>query len=325
MTNAETKAYIATLKKIAKSNHLDILKDVAIRDGVAETTNLETMVRIRNGIAGQGVFKPMALDVFAGAPDADLTPYIDAKYTLDDWVELQDHKWSQPIEISPALSDAIIEGRDYASKDMTRPALTAVWIREGEIQSTDGYRLFLSGPIKEVKNLNQEISIRSEVVDIYKKLKKYGTWTLQYTDDMIRLTNGVAEIIGKVIDAQFPDARTLAARTPDFVQRVHLPFKQLQALTDRYTRGIYINRDGSVNIDQNPTPFTATIEDQPISLFSASPRRILMPLVNTDKNVAVAVDPTLLKIFKTDKEGYLHLAITLTDDKSAPIIEVMAP
>lgn len=208
---------------------------------------------------------------------------------------------------------------------MMRPALTAVWIREGEIQSTDGYKLFLSGPIKEIKNLDQEISIRTEVVDLYKKLKKYGTWTLQYTGDMVRLTNGVAEIIGKTIDAQFPDARTLAARSSDFVQRVHLPFKQLQALTDRYTRGIYVNRDGSVNIDQNPTPFTATIEDQPITLFSASPRRILMPLVNTDPNVAVAADPSLLKIFKTDKEGYLNLAITLTDDKSAPIIEVIVP
>ena len=324
MKPAETKAYIATLKKLAKSNKsLEFLQGVGIRDGIAEATDLTTMVKINLGIKGQAVYNTMALDIFAQTPDADLEPYKVAD--LEDWPELPDYVWTDPVDITPELDAAILEGRDYASSDQTRPALTAVWLRQGEVQATDGYKMYLSGPIKNLDK-NDVLNLRAEVIDLYKKMRKYGTWTYQFAENgTMRLTNGVAEIIANCIDATFPDVRALAEKSSQFYQRIHLPIAQLRTIIDRKVTGIYVNRDGSIKLDQTPVPFTATIEEQPITLFPASPRRVVMPLVNHDNNVALAVNPVLLRQYKPDKSGYIELAITLTDRPVATPVEVIVP
>lgn len=309
----ELNAYLGILKSVAKANSLPTLKRVAIVDGKLQATNLDTTITLKTNFAENGVYGLPLLDILKIDPllSNDYDSYKVSE--LRDWPEIKEQSWSNTIDLNKSagnkgtIGEVICHAMDFTSTDITRPALMCVWLENGKVIATDGYRAFTSSKIAEIDNML--IGLRQDTLKLLKKILKYGKWTLQYSDNMVKLEGEHATIISKLGDGQPAPVTNIMSETKTFTHRVILPYKQLKAIASKENHELNILSDGTLTLSNRPLPFKATIEISEYEYDGDQFWGVVCGLIGD----RFALDVNLLKPFATDMDGNIVIRANLFD------------
>lgn len=319
MLKSELKSYVSVIKGLAKTNKMSAWKSVAIRDNTIQATDLSHVFTMKTEIAGSGLYNPKALDVYTLDNSADIESFRDGE--LDDWVEVPRIKWGAKLNLATrhtrgTLGEIFTYALGCVSNDMTRPALTAVWSQNGEVMSSDGYRAYMSGNLAELDNLN--FNLDQTILKAYKRLAKYGNWTLTIGEDdrggqVVKLENENIVLISHQIEAQFPDLRAIARANHTYNYKIVIPFDKVKAIQDKDNDNLEIKTDGSMTLNHRPLPFKAEIIKAEYDYDTDQMRQILMGLSEYQNDTLACLSVRLAADYHT-KNGEMTLRVLLPDD-----------
>lgn len=196
------KEHIKALKQVIKSNNkntLPILKCMCHSNGTLKATNLEQMVEVEIPTIADGIWKDTALD-YGFREDTKETDW-----TIADYPEVDLKGLVQEVELSEEDMAKIIRASEFVSKDTTRPVLTGVVLKGGNIYATDGYKMYRN---KMENELTDTINLPTGCIKILKTVKadKQGTWTLSvYENEQVVFTHGKFRLYTKTIYGGTPE------------------------------------------------------------------------------------------------------------------------
>lgn len=309
MKTTELKSYLGVLKSIAKSGRLDTLKGIKIESGDLSATNLDIYATLTYSAKGEGVYNSKVLDLIALSAESDLTAYQFAE--LRDFPDFMDETPDHTIDLNTrhsrgTLGEILIHALDFVSTDQMRPALTGVWLKGGEVVATDGYRAIASSKLGEIPE-NLEIGLPAPFLKLYKKVAKFGEWSLSITTNTLILTNGNLTIISKQLAGTFPEARTLVNENRTYTYKAVIPYKQLKPLFSKSDQCLTIGEGGELILDGRPLPLSAELAEQEYEFDLDCYRTLLCGRVDE----GATLDPNLLATYKTDKAGNITIRYNL--------------
>lgn len=319
LKQTELNAYLGVLKAIAKTNKLETLKGLAIKDGNLEATNLEITATLYGNIKSEeGIYNSQIADLFKVDRLADLAPY--KVKPIEDWAEEKEQDTKALINLDlrtsrGTLAEIICHAADFVSTDATRPALTCVWAQNSEIVATDGYRAYASSDYPELEN--SHFSLTSDLLKQFKKIAKFGGWKLYEGDSRVILANDHFRISAPLCPKDPPIVRNLLNSNRHFAYKVVLPYKQIKVLASKANHELEIKQDGTLLLNSLPLPIKAEVYEHDYEYDLDGFRAVLCGLVGK----ATRLDTTLLGAFKSDKSGNLTLRINFGD----PLYGVVEP
>lgn len=192
------KKAIKQVLKLNSRNALPILKCMCHSNGTLKATNLEQMVEVKTPTIADGMWKDTALD-YGFREDTKETGW-----TIEDYPETDFKGLVQEVEISEEDMAKIIRASEFVSKDTTRPVLTGVVLKGGNIYATDGYKLYRN---KMETELTDEVNLPTGCIKILKTVKadKQGTWTMSvYENEQVVFTHGEFRLYTKTIYGMTP-------------------------------------------------------------------------------------------------------------------------
>lgn len=308
MLKSELNAYLGVLKAIAKSNHLDTLKGIAVNDGNLEATNLDITAVLKSDIKAEtAIYNSQILDLLKAVPTADLAPY--KAQPIEDWVEARPQEFGEEINLDTrhprgTLGEIIAHAFGFVSTDTTRPALMCVWSDKGEITATDGYRAYASGPLAELED--QTFSLTTEVMKHLKKLIKYKGFKLRYGDQTIEIENEHFKLRAPLCSKSPAPVRDLMNSNRKFGFKVVLPYKQLKPLFSKTTKELEIRQDGALILDNRPLPIKAEVKQTDDYEYDLDHCHALLCGLS---NGGTRMNPNLLSAYTTDKDGNLNIRV----------------
>lgn len=318
MLKSEMKSYMSVLKGLAKTNKMTAWKSVAIKDNTIEATDLTHIFTLKTEIKGSGLYEAKALDMYLLDNSADIAAFRSGE--LDDWVELPKIKWGAKLNLGTrharrTLGEELIYGLGFVSNDFSRPALTGVWSQKGEIVATDGYRAYASSKFAELDGV--EFNIDQTMLKAYKRLAKYGDWTLTIGEDdrhapVIKLENENIVLISNQIEATMPDIRALANNNRKYHYKMIIPFEKVKALQDKDHDNLEVKFDGSLSLNQKPLPFKAEIIKTEYEYDDDRNRQLLMGLSHYQNDTLAIFSVRLAADFST-KDGNLTIRACMPD------------
>lgn len=318
MLKSELKSYVSVIKGLAKTNKMTAWKSVAIKDNTIEATDLTHIFTLKTEIAGSGLYDTKALDVFVLDNSADLSAFRGGE--LDDWVELPRIRWGAELNLATrharrTLGEELVYALGCVSNDMTRPALTAVWAQNGEVMSSDGYRAYASGNLAELDGLL--FNLDQTILKAYKRLAKYGNWTLTIGQDdrhapVIKLENENIVLMSNQIEATMPNIRALANNNSKYNYKVVIPFDKVKAIQDKDNDNLEIKVDGTMTLNRRPLPFKAEIVKTNYEYDNDQIRQLLMGLSDKQNDTLAMFSVRLSADFKT-KDGKMTMRVLLPE------------
>lgn len=304
------KEHIKALKQVIKLNNkntLPILKCMCHSNGTLKATNLTQMVEVETPMIADGIWKDTALD-YGFREDTKETGW-----TIEDYPEVELKGLIQEVELDETDMAKIIRASEFVSNDLTRPVLTGVVFKNGNIYGTDGYKMYRDKISQEIAT---EVDIPSTCVKILKTVKadKQGTWTMSiYEDDLVVFTHGKFRLYTK----------TLYGGTPEYDKVIGSDYYNYDIVVDmkqiKNTKGkvlwadveekkLYLaNEDGTEKILINE----CVKEDQGELPYSDH-KEVVMPLINKQQ---VVVSLNHMKMYKgkvrlfIDEIGYTPIRI----------------
>lgn len=289
MTKTELKTYYGVLKGLAKTAPLPIWRNVGIKDNRIEATDLDHIFTLCNKIEGDGVYNPQALDLNLIDENSSIEAYKEGDWT-EDWVEFYEVA-HHTVELTPEVVAKIIYAMNFISKDTMRPALCRVWIKDGRVEASDGYKLYMSDKILAD---TFEANFSAKTLSAFKKVAKHGTWILSVTEHSASLSNGIITLRNKLVEG-FPDLPSLCSKAATASVKVELPIKQILTLAQKDDI-LNVHKDGSLVLAGRPLPLNATISAEDKTY--GGERKVLMGHVNNDNTVVLfRLAPQQLKSF----------------------------
>lgn len=251
-----------------KRNPLPILQKVCVKDNHAITTNLEQFVK-------------MNLKEYAIIPDGIYTlsdNYLikDETATVDDYPELEYKTPAEAYTIGKDDIKMLTRMAKVLLKDNTRPALTAVKVKQGVAYATDGY-----------KAMRYKLNLPDCYITpkLIKMLATGKEWTIRVSDDFVEATNttGVT-LVSKSMDAMYPDLASLYKPI-----RYDGYYIEVDVSKDRY---YFLNEEqASIKLkeaDQKPGQKICDIE--PIHSDGYDDSIIVMPMINRSDRKTTWID-----------------------------------
>lgn len=293
------KEHIKALKQVVKLNNrgtLPILKMLCHTNGMLMATDLTVMVQIKTPSIRDGIWHADALDL------GFREELIDKEYTIEDYPELPETKVVQELELTDEDMAKILRASDFISKDMTRPVLTGVAIKEDKVYGTDGYKMYRN---KISNTLTEQVILPTGCVKVLKAFKadKYN-WTLTiYDDARVALTSGNMIIGSKIIEGTLPQYETLLENTTADVEvyldlnetagakGYHLVIDPKKETTEMY------NPDSGNRINLG----SGRVGNGHITYGKDYERNVVMPMINHDNKDNIIIDLAVLKPFGKNK------------------------
>lgn len=219
-----------------------------------------------------------------------------------------------------------------SSNDMTRPALTGVYLNTFEgtlyIAATDGYRLadkkFVENVKSEIKAIIPATAFREVLSSLSDDMEDIE---VSIVDTLIRFRMGEVEIVSKLIDASFPDYRQLIPKKNNLSVELDkaelVRMTKVAALFAQESSGSIVceakKDDGTFSVSavasevgENSSAMKANIsDDAKVTLNS----RYLLDALNatTEDKVCIEISgkisPVVVKNVKTD--DYTHIIMPL--------------
>ncbi|MBR5419206.1 DNA polymerase III subunit beta [Candidatus Saccharibacteria bacterium] len=219
-----------------------------------------------------------------------------------------------------------------SSNDMTRPALTGVYLNTFEgtlyIAATDGYRLADKKLVEKVKSEIKAIVPTAAFREVLSSLSDdMEDIEISIVDTLIRFRMGEVEIISKLIDASFPDYRQLIPKKNNLSVELDkaelLRMTKVAALFAQESNGSIVceakKDDGSFSVSavasevgENSSSLKADIKDDAKVTLNS---RYLLDALNatTEDKVILEISgklsPIVVKNVKTD--DYTHIIMPL--------------
>lgn len=315
MNKTELKTYISMLESVAKGSKIATIKGFKVGGGTITATDLTTKVMLNYGTLNTGVVSKVGLERLVLDPQSDISAYKVAE--LDDYPTFVEQNFTIAKRLSEKFISELLRAADYVSKDNTREALEQVWLQDGAVVATDGYKA-IRLPDNELEIL-EPVSFSKPALTLLKKAKKYGTWSLYLSEEVARLTNGYVFIEWQRCRYQFPDMVALLAGVPNFNYIITLPMTELTALSDKEHHVVKVEYDtGDISLgniayksehDFVPTGLKSEVALAEPNDFAGSfvPRIIVMPMNTDDNDKSVAIDLAHLKVI--GKKGTMALYV----------------
>lgn len=295
------KEHIKALQQVIKltnKNGLPILKCMCHSNGTLKATNLTVMVEVETPTIKDGIWNATALD-YGFRDDTE-----NKDFTVEDYPEVEMGKLIQEVELDETDMAKILRASEFTSKDMTRPALTGVEIKDGKVYGADGYKLYrdrLSQDISETINLPQDcIKVLKAV-----KADKHGVWVMSiYEDEKVVFTHGKFRLYTQTIYEKLPNCDQILEMSRGYRYMVRIDMKQIKPKKDQVLWGdteeqkLYIaNEDGS---DKILISECLTIcEDE---LPDTDHREVIMPMTNKEH---IVMSLQLFKQYKGKVDIYV--------------------
>lgn len=314
--------YNSVLKALAKGTK--IADGFAVDGKQISATNLTIFATLNYNTANTGVVNEMGLERLALDPESDITAFTHRSMTdLKDFPELSEIHFKTSIQMTPEINEALFEAVNYISGDQMRPALTAVWIRNGSIYATDGYRA-----IRKVLGLPKEldgVNLTKQMINLYKKVAKIGNWFISVSDHNVRLSNPDMTLTSNLIEAQFPDLDQIFRSASEFDTVLMIPLETIRKIADKNHPHMNINlKTDEISIagySEAPVPTGIHIKQvKPVEMAKFTDyddRKVIMPLTKNDPTF-VGVSLENLKGIKADKDGSIRLWIK-SDGTTTPM------
>lgn len=196
-----SKEHIKAFKQVIKTNKgkLPILKCMCHSNGTLKATNLEQMVELKSEMIADSIWKETALD-YGFRDDTKETDW-----TIEDFPEVELKGLVQEVEVSETDMAKILRASEFVSKDTTRPVLTGVVLKGGNIYATDGYKMYRN---KMETEITDTINLPTECVKILKAVKadKQGIWTVSiYDNEIVVFSCGNFKLYTKTIYGGTPE------------------------------------------------------------------------------------------------------------------------
>lgn len=308
-------AAFSVLKDIAKSSKLDTFKSIAVKDGVLEASNLEIIARVDfETTAENGIYDIAILDLLKVSATADISAY--KLQSIENWMDYKEATPAGSVTSSKVV-DAIIEGMPYASTDYMRPILCGIWLTGSEVMATDGYKLYLSGVLDDLKDHTTPVGLPNNLLKLLKKVASLSL-TLHYNIDMNEVCfeqrNSASfgfKLIGKPLAGTPPEARKIANGSDTFTHVYTIPYKALKPLFNRNSEWLEVKTDGTLLLDGKPVPAMAKVETEDKVFLPHLDRYIIM-----GSSVAnIAVNPKYLA--PVAGQGFVKLYVKQKVDGTA--------
>ena len=231
------KEHVKAIKQILRNNgrgSIPVLKCMEHSNGTLKATDLTVMVQIDTPMIQDGIWKAEALD-YGFKDDTKET-----EWTIQDFPELPEVNTIQEIKLTGDDMAKIIRAMDFTSKDMTRPALTGVTFKDGNVYGCDGYKLYRN---KISQAPHDTLVIPAEAVKILKAVKaNKREWSMTiYDDSTVLFKSGGFKLYSKVIDATPPEYDGLI-KDRRYERKAAIDLKQIKNWKDRC---IFIERGTS--------------------------------------------------------------------------------
>ena len=303
------KEHITAIKQVLRNNRkgsIPILHCLEHSNGTLKATDLSVMVEIKTPTIADGIWKSEALD-YGFKEDTKET-----EWKIDDFPSLENQEATQEIELSGEDMAKIIRAMDFASKDMTRPALTGVAIEEQRVYGCDGYRLYRN----QISNgLNHTIILPPECVKILKAVKgDKKNWTLTvYDDDRVAFRSGNFTLHSRLIDATIPVYENLL-KEREYSYSLQLDMKQIKAGKDT---ALMVDRDGakvylSDRNGENKILISEGVIKQDGTIGSPKNIEVVMPLTGSFKGHTM-IDLAIMKQYKH------KIVLRMKDNDNKPV------
>lgn len=315
MNKTELKTYISMLESIARGGKFAATKGFKVGDGTITATDLTTRVMLNYNTLNTGVVSKVGLERLVLDPQSDISAYKVAE--LDDFPTFTEQNFTITKRLSENFVSELLKAADFVSKDNTREALEQVWLQDGAIVATDGYKA-IRLPDNDLGIL-EPVSFSKTALSLLKKAKKYGAWSLYLSEEVARLTNGYIYIEWQKCHYQFPDMNALLAGVPKFDHIITLPMTELTTLADKEHHVVKVEYDtGDISLgdiayksehDFVPTGLKSEVALAEPNDFAGSfvDRIIVMPMNTDDNEKSVAIDLTHLKTI--GKKGTMALYV----------------
>ena len=303
------KEHITAIKQVLRNNRkgsIPILHCLEHSNGTLKATDLSVMVEVKTPTIADGIWKSEALD-YGFKDDTKET-----EWGVDDFPTIEEKKMTQEIELSGEDMAKIIRAMDFASKDMTRPALTGVAIEEQRVYGCDGYRLYRN----QISNgLDKTIILPPECVKILKAVKAdKKNWTLtMYDDDRVAFRSGNFTLHSRLIDATIPVYENLL-KEREYSYSLQLDMKQIKAGKDT---ALMIDRDGakvylSDRNGENKILISEGVVKQDGTIGSPKNIEVVMPLTGGFKGYTM-IDLAIMKQYKR------KIVLRMKDNDNKPV------
>lgn len=190
---------------VSKSNDaLPILSMIAMSNGKMCATDLDVLVIVKGVSANDGIYYRDALELGFG----EHTKCKD--YTLEDYPEFKSEQSEEEYQMHSEDWLSIIEATKFVSKDMARPVITGVTLKDGAVYASDGYKLYKN---KTTFTTSKEVTIPSACLKVLKAIKSHKyDWAIKISKDYIKFENGNLTIISKQVAATSPDYERIIGR-----------------------------------------------------------------------------------------------------------------
>lgn len=278
--------YIKAIKQVLKNNKggtIPILKCVEHSNGTLKATDLTVMVEVETPAIEDGIWKAEALD-YGFRRDTEET-----EWGVDEFPTIPTQNVVQEIELTGEDMAKIIRAGDFTSKDMTRPVLTAVVLKDGKVYGADGYRLYRN-------KLNhapaQTVALPAEAVKILKTVKaNRKDWTLTIYDDSEIMLQSCEFKLHSVLITNMPPEYDAITGDGSYDYTVTVDLKQIANKKDRCllievkNRVIYVsNRNGEERIRLN-----GMVVNNTGTIGNPDHKEVIMPLISENELIDLAM------------------------------------
>lgn len=290
------KEHINAIKEVLKLSKktLPILQCLCHTDGKLYATDLSVMVAIKTPTIADGVWDATALDLGFREETKN------KEFEPIDYPELPELELETETEITPEDMEKILFTSKFVSKDQTRPVLTGVAIKDGNVYASDGYFLH-----RDSLSVDKSITIifPFEAIRVLKAVKAdKKNWTLSvYKNDQVALTSGNFTLYSKLIDGNTPNYDELLRNSKTYDERFMLDLKTLTIPKGYYIRLDRQDRTLSLYDLDNTKRMIPIQTDLPVDntthiLNDWNKRTVIMAMRGTSER-EIVFNPALLKPF----------------------------
>lgn len=292
--DTEIKAIKQTLKLNSKHT-LPILKCMQHKDGKLRATDLTIMVEINTPIIPDGIWNDTALE-FGFREETK-----NNEFTVEDFPEIDLKLADKEMELAEDDMSKILRAYEFVSTDHTRPVLTGVVLKEGNVYATDGYKMYRN---KTSLDKDMEINLPPELLKVLKSIKAdKRNWTLSTYEEseQVALKSGNITIYSKTIYGTTPNYDMLIKNDMyDFTFDINLKKLKLGqnqlCIPENETAVFYNIVENKYTTVGEKIRLSDTVYRESGKLEYSEERYIVMPLASGNKN-DVYVDTALLKPF----------------------------
>lgn len=297
------KVKTSALVKVAKLNGrnqlkaMPILGHIKFEEGTATASNLSISITVTDkAITASGFVDAAKVAKGLDIVQRNFGLVNNKEFTAADYPDTPALSATTPL--NEATIAALLETKMAASEDDTRPILTGLYLNNGAVTATDGYRLMSYGAGHKIEN----VILPGVIADLLKLTKEKSGWSFGHDEKegLFTIEGHGVKITGRTITGNYPEWEKLIPDNAQYEMRVDVaPIIEALSLVENgnirfdATTGQVLVIDGS-NADRSTETQKAIVSDGTHAL-NKNHLHIIMPLKDSSAEAQTLINGRYFK------------------------------